>query len=302
MALASAIQYERDPEAKWREAWAIGRSLYDIDQSNLKTMITDKSELVRIFAVQGMRRLNDPKNVLTLHLAANDSSWRVRVEVKRALVSLRDTATTVDTSPPDIPDTDQEEPTPLDPSTPYGPNPEVAVVTSQGTFVLELFPDEAPYNVDNFLYLVDKGYYDRQELFRVIQDFVIQGGDPTETGDGGPGYSVPAELNPVEQLTGVIALGLDYPNNAADVDSGGSQFYVTESPQLHLDMAFSTFGRVVKGMPVVYNIRTHAADTAAERKLEADVVEKMYRCAPVIDQSADIERMLRTKETGYDPE
>jgi peptidyl-prolyl cis-trans isomerase B (cyclophilin B) len=299
--IASSIAYERDPEAKWRMAWAIGRSLYDIDQANLKTMLTDKEELVRIFAAQGMRRLDDPKNILPLHLAAQDDSWRVRVEVARALVTLRDTSTKVDLTPPDIPDSDSDQPDALDTSTPYGPNPEVAIVTSLGTIVVELFPDEAPYNVDNFLYLVDRGYYDNQELFRVIQDFVIQGGDPTNgSGDGGPGYTVPAELNPVQQLTGVIALGLDYPNNVPDVDSGGSQFYVTESPQLHLDENFSTFGRVVSGMPVVFNIRTHSADTAADRKLQADLVIKMYRCKPVLDQTPEIEHMLRTKEIGYD--
>ena len=68
----------------------------------------------------------------------------------------------------------------------YGDHPEVAIVTSKGVIVVELFPDEAPYNVDNFLYLVDRGYYDNQQLFRVIQNFVIQGGDPTNGGgDGG---------------------------------------------------------------------------------------------------------------------
>lgn len=302
-AVASSIAYERDPEAKWRMAWAIGRSLYDVDQSSLKTLLADKEELVRVFAAQGMRRLGDTKNVLPLHLAAQDESWRVRVEVAHALTALHDLTTKVDLTPPDVPEGDQDQPDAVDPGTPYGAHPEVAIVTTQGVIVVELFPDEAPYNVDNFLYLVDRGFYDNQELFRVIQDFVIQGGDPTNGGgDGGPGYSVPAELNPVEQLTGVIALGLDYPNNVPDVDSGGSQFYVTESPQLHLDENFSTFGRVVSGMPVVYNIRAHSADTPAELKKPADIVTKMYRCKPLIDQTPDMELMLRTKEIGYDPE
>ncbi|HXW75880.1 MAG TPA: peptidylprolyl isomerase [Candidatus Eremiobacteraceae bacterium] len=299
-ALSSAIRYERDPEAKWRMAWAIGRSLYDEDQADLRTMIADKEELVREFAAQGMRRLNDPKYALALHLAANDPSWRVRVEVARALASLKD-QTPVNLTPAPVPDADQDKPTPMPTSSPYGVHPEVAIVTTKGTIVVELFPDEAPYTVDNFLYLVDRGYYDNQQLFRVILDFVIQGGDPTNGGeDGGPGYSIPAELNPVEQLTGVLAFGLDYPNNVPDVDSAGSQFYVTESPQLHLDENFSTFGRVVKGMAVVDAIRAHSADTLDQRKLPADIVTQMYRCQPVIAQTDDIERLLRTAEIGYD--
>jgi peptidyl-prolyl cis-trans isomerase B (cyclophilin B) len=297
--VASAIAYERDPEAKWRMAWAIGRSLYNEDQATLRTMISDKQELVRAFAAQGMRRLKDSKYALALHLAANDESWRVRVEVARALVALKDN-TKVDLTPPDVPTEDTAQPDALPGDSPYGVHPQVAIVTSKGVIVIELFPDQAPYNVDNFLYLVDRGYYDNQQLFRVIQNFVIQGGDPTSSGDGGPGYTVPAELNPLEQLTGVIALGLDYPHNVPDVDSGGSQYYITESPQLHLDANFSTFGRVVKGMAVVDAIRVHDADSQADRNKPADIVTKMYRCVPVIAQTPEIERLLRTKEIGYD--
>jgi len=299
VALASAIQYERDPEAKWREAWAIGRSLYDVDQQSLRTMIADQQELVRQYAAQGMRRLKDQKFALALHLAANDPSWRVRVEVERALAVFRDN-THVDLTPPSIPASDQSMPKALPRSAPYGPHPQVAIVTSKGIIVVEMFPDEAPYNVDNFLYLVDRGYYNNQQLFRVIHNFVIQGGDPTNGGtDGGPGYSVPAELDPLQQLTGVLALGLDYPNNIPDVDSGGSQFYITESPQLHLDVNFTTMGRVVKGMAVVDAIREHDADTAADRAKPADIVKRMFRCEPVTPQTPDIENLLRTREIGY---
>lgn len=300
VAVANAIQYERDPEAKWREAWAIGRSLYDVDQASLRTMIADPQELVRQYAAQGMRRLKDQRYALALHLAANDPSWRVRVEVARALAVLRDN-THVDLTPPAVPASDRSLPKALPTSAPYGPHPQVAIETTKGVIVVEMFPDEAPYNVDNFLYLVDHGYYDQQQLFRVIQNFVIQGGDPTNGGDdGGPGYSVPAELNPLQQLTGVLALGLDYPDNLhADVDSGGSQFYITESPQLHLDINFTTMGRVVKGMAVVDAIREHDAQSAADRAKPADIVKKMYRCEPVTPQTDDIERLLRTKEIGY---
>jgi len=300
-AVATAITYERDPEVKWRLAWAIGRSLYDVDQTSLQKMLSDPQELVRQYAAQGIRRLKDQKFALALHLAVNDPSWRVRVEVARALATLKDN-THVDLTPPPVPAADQTMPKAVAAGTPYGDHPQVAIETSKGVIVVELFPDEAPYNVDNFLYLVDRGYYDDQQLFRVIQNFVIQGGDPTNGGgDGGPGYSVPAELNPLEQLTGMLALGLDYPDNVhADVDSGGSQFYITESPQLHLDVNFSTFGRVVKGMAVVDAIRVHDADSAADRAKPSDIVKRMYRCDPVTPQTADVEALLRNKEIGYD--
>jgi peptidyl-prolyl cis-trans isomerase B (cyclophilin B) len=299
-AISQALRYERDPEAKWRMAWAIGRSLFAEDQNDLRTMIADPQELVREFAAQGMRRLKDPKYALSLHLAASDPSWRVRVEVSRALIALRD-GTHVDLTPPAVPDADLAKPSPMPTGSPYGDHPEVAIVTTKGTIVVELFPDEAPYTVDSFLYLVDRGFYDNQQLFRVIPDFVIQGGDPTNGGnDGGPGYTIPAEIDPVEQLTGVLAFGLDYPDNKhADVDSAGSQFYITESPQMHLDINFSSFGRVVKGLAVVDAIREHSADTLAARRMPADIVTQMYRCRPVIAQTDDIENLLRTREIGY---
>ena len=102
-------------------------------------------------------------------------------------------------------------------------------------------------------------------------------------------------------MTGVLALGLDYPDNVhADVDSGGSQFYITESPQLHLDINFSTFGRVARGMAVVDAIRVHDAESVADRAKPADIVQRMYRCEPVFPQTADVEQLLRTKEIGYD--
>ena len=300
-ALASAIAYERDPEVKWRMAWAIGRALYAEDQATLRTMIADPQELVRAMAAKGMGYLKDPKYILALHLAATDSSWRVRVEVQRSLAAMKDN-TPVDLTPPAVPADDQTQPKAVVPGTPWGDHPEVAIVTTKGVIVVELFPEIAGYNVDNFLYLVDRGFYDNEQLFRVIQDFVIQGGDPTNGGgDGGPGYSVPGELNQLEQLTGVLALGLDYTDNVhADLDSGGSQFYITESPQLHLNRNFSTFGRVVKGMAVVDAIRVHDAETPADAKKPADLVLKMYRCEPVIDQTPATELLLRTKEIGYD--
>jgi peptidyl-prolyl cis-trans isomerase B (cyclophilin B) len=299
-ALGIAFRGERDPEVRWRLAWAIARGYYGMSPSVLRSMLSDREPLVRRFGVYGLGKLKDRANVTAVRLLVRDPSWRVRVEVRNALKALRD-PTRVDVTPPPVPAFDKSEPTALPKSAPLGAHPQVAFVTTKGTFVVELFPDQAAYQVDNFTSMVDKGFYNNTAYFRVIADFVIQGGDPTNTGNGDAGYTIPAELNPLEQLTGVIALGLNYDTklNTPLLDSGGSQYYVTQSPQLHLDAAFSTFGRVVKGLAVVDAIREH--DENAHDKL-ADVALKVYRCAPVSAQTDDVERRLRNDEIGYNPQ
>lgn len=301
-AVASAILVERDQEVKWRMTWALDRSFYQSQAPVLRRLLTDDSELVRLFAVQGLGRLKDRSYSLPLRLASNDRSWRVRVEAHRALSNLGD-RTKVDTKPAPVPKTDTVAPQPLASSAPYGDHPEVAFDTTKGFIVVELFPEQAPYSVDNFLYLVDHGFYNGLQYFRVIQDFVIQSGDP-KNGDpkssGGPGYSIPAELNPLQQLTGIISYGLDYVNKKPVLDSAGSQYYITESPQLHLDRAFSVFGRVVKGMAVVDAIAPHNVPLQPGDAPEPDTSRRVYRCKPVISQTAEIEAKLRTAEIGYD--
>ena len=296
-ALAVAFPGESDREARWRMAWAIARAYYTGNLNMLRPMLTDRDELVRLFGIRGMARLNDRSLALPVRLLARDRSWRVRIEVRNTLAKLKD-RTVVDVKPPAVGKDDMTQPKVLPTSAPFGDHPQLAMVTNRGVIVLELFPDQAPYNVDNFLTLVDRGFYNGLAFFRVIADFVIQGGDPRNDGNGGPGYTVPAELNPLEQLTGVIALGLDYDQqrNVPLVDSGGSQFYVTQSPQLHLDEGFTTFGRVVKGMKVVWNIVEHAE---ADKAKGADFIIKAYRCEPVTPQTPEAERRLRTSESDY---
>jgi peptidyl-prolyl cis-trans isomerase B (cyclophilin B) len=298
-ALASAILSERDSEVKWRMAWSLGRAFYQSQPRTLRRLLTDDQELVRLFAVRGLGKLKDRSYALPIRLAVNDKSWRVRVEVRNALAALGD-RTQVDVRPPPVPKSAFDEPAAVATSSPHGDHPQVAFVTNKGVIVIELFPDAAPYSVDNFLYLVDRGFYNGLTYFRVIADFVVQGGDPKNTGDGGPGYSIPAELSPLEQLTGIISYGLDYDQrrNVPLIDSAGSQYYITQSPQLHLDRGFTVFGRVVRGLSVVYAISPHNAGDAAA----ADVAKRVYRCRPVSVQSADVEEKLRTAEIGYQPQ
>ena len=127
----------------------------------------------------------------------------------------------------------------------------VKMETLRGTIVLELFPEHAPKTVNNFVFLVNEGYYDGVGFHRVIDNFVIQGGDPTGTGRGGPGYKFEDELkgNPLIHETGTLSMANAGPN------TNRSQFFITHSPQPHLDGRHTVFGQVTEGMDVVNKIR-----------------------------------------------
>ncbi len=123
----------------------------------------------------------------------------------------------------------------------------ITMETNKGTIELELYPEHAPITVNNFVFLTRNGYYDGVSFHRVISNFVIQGGDPTGTGRGGPGYKFADEVygNPLKHKTGVISMANAGPN------TNGSQFFITHSPQPHLDGKHTVFGKVVNGMDVV---------------------------------------------------
>lgn len=122
------------------------------------------------------------------------------------------------------------------------------VRTSKGSFVIELLPDEAPLTVDNFVMLARKGFFNGQFIPRVVPNFVIQAGDPRGDGNGGPGYQIRCEMNQLEYERGAVGMAL------SGKDTGGSQWFVTHSPQPHLDGGYTVFGRVISGMEVVDNI------------------------------------------------
>jgi len=123
--------------------------------------------------------------------------------------------------------------------------------TSQGTMTIELYPNEAPGTVKNFVDLISKGYYDGLTFHRVIPDFVIQGGCPKGDGTGGPGYKIKCETkgNPHKHQRGSLSMA------HAGKDTGGSQFFICHSPQSHLDGVHTVFGRVVGGDEVIDKIR-----------------------------------------------
>ena len=127
----------------------------------------------------------------------------------------------------------------------------VTIETNRGGVALELYPEHAPKTVNNFVFLARDGFYDGILFHRVISNFMIQGGDPTGTGRGGPGYQFEDEVakNPLKHETCVISMANAGPN------TNGSQFFITHSPQPHLNGMHTVFGRVVEGQEVVNAIQ-----------------------------------------------
>lgn len=126
---------------------------------------------------------------------------------------------------------------------------EAVIETAKGKIVFKFYPDDAPNTVENFIKLADRGYYDGLKFHRVEPGFVIQGGDPNGNGTGGPGYNIPAEFNERKHLTGTVAMA-----RSQDINSAGSQFYITLAPQPFLDGNYTVFGQVTEGMDVVEKI------------------------------------------------
>ena len=134
----------------------------------------------------------------------------------------------------------------------------------------ELYPELAPNTVNNFISLIQKGYYDGIIFHRVIDGFMIQGGDPTGTGRGGPGYKIPDEFHPdlKHDGPGILSMANAGPN------TGGSQFFITLGPTPHLNNRHAVFGTVIEGLDVVKAIGK-AATGPADRPLENIVMKKV---------------------------
>src|SRR6187200_2128604 len=136
--------------------------------------------------------------------------------------------------------------------------------TNHGTIELELYPDDAPKTVGNFVKLAEDGFYDGVIFHRVIEGFMIQGGDPTGTGSGGPGYQFEDEANDHRVVRGALAMANAGPN------TNGSQFFIVTAEEASwLDGKHTVFGRVTSGMDVVDTISN--VDTDAGDKPRADV-------------------------------
>jgi peptidyl-prolyl cis-trans isomerase B (cyclophilin B) len=144
----------------------------------------------------------------------------------------------------------------IDPKKTY----KVTMETTKGDIEIELYPEYAPVTVNNFVFLAREGFYDGVRFHRVISNFVIQGGDPTGTGSGGPGYRFQDEFkgNPLKHERGSLSMANAGPN------TNGSQFFVAHSPQPHLDGKHTVFGKVTEGLDVVDAIRQGDTMTRVE--------------------------------------
>ncbi|MBD3405432.1 MAG: peptidylprolyl isomerase [Candidatus Lokiarchaeota archaeon] len=129
----------------------------------------------------------------------------------------------------------------------------VKIETNRGEMVAELWSDDAINTVKNFVTLAQSGYYDGLTFHRVVDDFVVQGGDPTGTGRGGPGYAIPCETRGHRQKHKVGALSMAH----AGRDTGGSQFFIvlSEKNTKHLDGRHTVFGQVTEGLDVIPKIK-----------------------------------------------
>jgi cyclophilin family peptidyl-prolyl cis-trans isomerase/HEAT repeat protein len=126
-----------------------------------------------------------------------------------------------------------------------GNRPRATIKTARGDIVLDMFGADAPITVDNFLRLARSGYYRGTRFHRVVPNFVVQDGDPRDDGNGGPGYAIRDEMNPRRYDRGALGMALSGP------DTGGSQYFITHSPQPHLDGHYTVFGRVLRGFPAL---------------------------------------------------
>ena len=155
-------------------------------------------------------------------------------------------------------------------------NPIVTIEMENGDVMkAEIYPEVAPNTVNNFISLVNKGYYNGIIFHRVIRGFMIQGGDPEGTGVGGPGYSIKGEFtmngfsNDLKHTPGVLSMA-----RTMMPDSAGSQFFIMHQTSPHLDGQYAAFGKVIEGLDIVDKIAQVATDYS-DKPLEPQVMKKV---------------------------
>jgi peptidyl-prolyl cis-trans isomerase B (cyclophilin B) len=303
-AVLGAYAAERDLDARRHDAWTLGRAFPKTPPlEEIARGLHDPDETIRIEFLVVAARNGDASLAKVIDPLLHDPSWRVAEQAIEAIKRLAGEPKTEHltaipagvVTPPPVPDETTaplprptglgapRKPTaagalldlPLRPSTAAlmtgpmpGLHPRVRIATTKGAIVVRLYPEWAPLTVANFLNLVDRGYYDNLRWFRIVPDFVAQTGDTQNTGEGDAGYTIPAEENPLEQSAGVISMGLNYDKDAAVRDSAGTQFYLTMSPQYHLDRAFTVFGQIESGFNVL------------GRLIESDTMTKVEELPP----------------------
>ncbi|MFY9174674.1 MAG: peptidylprolyl isomerase [Peptococcia bacterium] len=160
-------------------------------------------------------------------------------------------------------------------------NPLVTIEMEDGDEIkIELYPEVAPNTVNNFIYLIQNGFYNGTIFHRVIPGFMIQGGDPLGTGMGGPGYGIPGEftqnafVNDLKHERGVVSMA-----RSAQYNSAGSQFFIMVEEAPHLDGEYASFGKVISGMEVVdriVNVPTDRYDRPEEEQCMKTVTVETF--------------------------
>ena len=307
-ALTNALRNEKTDAVRERIMWTIFRRYAaKVPRSVLGSHLHDADEVVRIEAVRAYGKLKDPAAVAALKPMLDDPSWRVQEQAAESIRVLEGKKPTdhltaiprgVHTPAPvadslaSLPALDSvvrgkpAKPDPMqaivdpsiDPHTAadmtgpaHGAHPRVRIVTTRGNIYVVLYPEWAPMTTLNFLNLAHNGFYSNNPWFRIVPDFVVQTGENDAKKAPGPGYTIGAEENPVEQSSYIISMGLDYDakTNTPKRDSAGSEYYITLSPQYHLDNDFSVFGAVSSGLDVL------------GRLTESDKVVRIERIADV---------------------
>jgi peptidyl-prolyl cis-trans isomerase B (cyclophilin B) len=285
----AAYENEKNATVRWHEAWALGRAFPKAPSvTQIQTALADKDQLIRMEFLLVAGRHGGPEMARIIEPLTHDPEWRVAEQASESIVRINtgarsDHLTKVPdgvTTPAPLPeDTTAPLPRPnglgamrkplpsdailtlpLHPTTSAaldgpvaGLHPRVRIGTTQGAIVVRLYPEWAPLTVANFLNAVNRGYYDNLRWFRVVPNFVAQTGDAKNgaADSAGPGYTIPAEENPLEQRPGIISMGLEYDKSQARRDSAGTEFYITMSPQMHLNRPFTVFGEVESGFNVL---------------------------------------------------
>ena len=287
--LDAAMREERDPSVRERVMWSIFRDYATkVSLATLRAGLRDSDEIVRIEAVRAYGKLKDAASVADLKPLLDDPSWRVQEQAAESIRLLRggkltehwvaipafvhtpapqpDRYASLPALPRTLPPAGPPRPGDVPPAPPllpqtarqmlgpaHGLHPRLRIVTTQGNVYVVLYPEWAPLTVTNFLNLMNRGFLDDNPWFRIVPDFVVQTGEQDAKNAPGPGYSIPAEENPLEQNSYVISMGLNYDDktNTPIRDSAGSEYYITLSPQYHLDNAFTVFGTVTGGFDVL---------------------------------------------------
>jgi len=219
--------------AALREAYKIGMS--------------DVAYSARASALDALAAYGGNEAIEMLKAALSDTEWAVRVKAVQLLAGL-DKSTDYRPQARPVPGpapAAYDDPTLMQP--PFSPH--VFIETARGTIEFELAVLDAPQTARNFMQLARKGFYNGLAIHRVVPNFVVQDGDSRGDGEGGPGYTIRDELNERPFLRGTVGMALSWK------DTGGSQFFITHSPQPHLDARYTAFGHVVNGMDVVDRIQ-----------------------------------------------